>query len=119
MPTPWESWPLRLASTRLSATRRASSAVLPAACTMAAQRVRRSCAVKILAMALHHRADLPGHEFILSIAVLLALGLFTRGSGQHQLEDAPAHLLDRNLAVDDFAAVDVHVLFLSFPERRV
>ena len=30
MPTPCESWPLRLASTRLSATVRASSALLPA-----------------------------------------------------------------------------------------
>ena len=35
MPTPWLSWPMRLASTKFSATSRASSAPLPPAATTA------------------------------------------------------------------------------------
>src|SRR6218665_502921 len=68
---------------------------------------------------LHHGADLPGDELVLAIAMLLALGLRARGRGQHLLEDALAHGRYRGLAVDDLAAVDVHVLLLPLPQRRV
>eukprot|EP01136_Pigoraptor_vietnamica_P022749 Opistho-1_new@6175 len=67
----------------------------------------------------HHRADWPRHELVLPVAVLLALGVRARGRGQHQFEDALAHLLDRGRAVHDLAAVDVHVFFLPLPQRRV
>src|ERR1700760_3783288 len=121
MPTPCESWPLRLASTRLAATACASSRALPAAAMMSAT-VARSCAAEcflLIASSSHHRADLPGHEFVLPVAMPFALARLARGGGQHQAEDAFAHLLDRRLAVDDLAAVDVHVLFLPLPQRAV
>src|SRR4051812_16716862 len=116
MPTPCESWPLRLASTRLSATVCASSLLLPAAAIMSAT-ARRSCAAcKVLLISspyvgrfvgwvraatpalaerredagvrcakpsLHHCPDLPRHEFILAVAVLLALAPFTGRGRQH------------------------------------
>src|SRR4051794_40964625 len=114
MPTPCESWPLRLASTKLSATVLASAALLPPLEMMCVTCSRSAAAWIVLLIdsvrPSHHRADLPGHEFILAVAVLFALGLLARGGGQHEFEDALAHLLDRQLAVDDLAAVDVHVL---------
>src|SRR6185436_963605 len=45
MPTPWLSWPARLACTRWSATRLASPSALPPACTMALMVRRRASAV--------------------------------------------------------------------------
>src|SRR4051812_3741648 len=99
MPTPCESWPLRLASTRLSATVAASVALLPAAPRMAAHWPRRSAAEKVLlirkvslslGVRSHHGAELPGHELVLPVAVALALALFARGGRQHQPEDALA-----------------------------
>src|SRR5437899_7297677 len=45
MPTPWLSWPIRLARTRCSATRSASGAVLPPAFTIALVKRRRLSAV--------------------------------------------------------------------------
>src|SRR6185369_1440636 len=113
---------MRLASTRLSATVRASSALLPAAAMIAATWARRAPAWNVFDMAppvLHHRAHLPGHELVLAVAVLFALGRLAGGGREHQLEDPLPHLGDRGLAVDDLAAVDVHVLFLPLPERRV
>src|SRR5437773_6768891 len=58
----------------------------------------------------HHRAQRPRHEFVLAVAVQLALGLAPRRGRQHQLEDALAHLVDARGAVDDRAAVDVDVV---------
>src|SRR5690349_7253869 len=102
MPTPCESCPLRLASTRLSATVCASSGLLPAAAMTAVTCLRSVAAWMVCVMnCSHHRADLPGHELILPIAVFFALGQFARSRGQHELEDPLAHLLDRSLAVDD------------------
>src|SRR5262249_20532953 len=45
MPTPWLSWPIRLARTRCSATRSASEAALPPAFTIALVKRRRLSAV--------------------------------------------------------------------------
>src|SRR5437764_13699685 len=122
MPTPCESWPLRFASTRLSATVFASCGVLPAAWMIVATVARRCAAVSFLLMfpfRSHHRADLPRHEFVLAVAMLFALAVLTGRRGEHEAEDALAHLLDRGLAVDDLAAVDVHVLLLPLPQHRV
>src|SRR4051794_8979274 len=60
----------------------------------------------------HHRADLPGDELVVAIAELLRLGALARGDGNHFLEDFAALFLDAD-AVEDVAAVDVHVLFLA------
>src|SRR6185369_17353900 len=101
------------ASTRLAATLCASSFVLPAASRMAAHCVRRLCAWKTFVIRRsHHRADLPRHELVLAVAVPLALGGLAGRGGEHEAEDALAHLLNGTRAVDDLAAVDVHVLLL-------
>src|SRR5437763_1496295 len=104
MPTPCESWPLRLASTRLSATVCASCGALPAAARML-DTVARSCAAvcfcPMVLPLLHHRADLPRHEFVLAVAMLLALAVLPGSGGHHQAEDALAHLLHGRAAVDD------------------
>src|SRR5437870_8114193 len=119
MPTPCESCPLRLASTRLSATCFASAALLPAARRIAAPVSRSSWAWRVFVIGesfvvgrSHHGADLPRHEFVLAVAVPLALARLARRGGEHQPEDALTHLGDRRAAVDDLAAIDVHVLFL-------
>src|SRR3712207_3813898 len=36
---------------------------------------------------LHHRADLPGHEFVVAVAQLLGLGAFAGSDAQDLLED--------------------------------
>src|SRR5215472_10826023 len=68
---------------------------------------------------LHHRAELPGREFVLAEAELLALALLARSGVEHELEDALAHVLDGGAAVGDRAAVDVHVVAHALEERRV
>src|SRR5262245_10770247 len=68
---------------------------------------------------LHHRAQLPRPELVLAVAMSFALGGLAGGSTQDELEDPLAHLGDIRLAVDDLAAVDVHVLFLAHPKNRV
>src|SRR6185369_6844732 len=57
---------------------------------------------------LHRRADLPGNELVVAIAQELALGLLAGGDAQDGGEDLRAFLLDGD-AVEDVAAVDVHV----------
>src|SRR5262245_61979054 len=59
---------------------------------------------------LHDRADLPRREFVVAEAQALGLAALTGCDLQHQIEDARAHLLDRALAVQNAAAVEVHVL---------
>src|SRR5258708_13920472 len=69
--------------------------------------------------ALHHRADLPGLELVLAEAELLALGLLAASHVQDQLEDALAAFGHALRAVDDGAAIDVHVVGHALVERRV
>ncbi len=69
--------------------------------------------------ALHYRADLPGHELVLAIAVLFALAGFSGSSGNDQLEDALAHLLKAAAAVNDLAAIDIDIILLALLERGV
>ena len=77
-------------------------------------------AVSIDASALlHDCAQVPRNEFVLTVAVQLALALLSRRRGEDQLEEALTHLLDSRRAVDDLAAVDIDVFFLAFPQRRV
>src|SRR6516225_3487667 len=48
---------------------------------------------------LQRRAQMPGGEFVLAIAELLALRPLARGGREDQLEDPLAHLLDAGRAV--------------------
>ena len=48
---------------------------------------------------LHHRPDLPRHEFIVAIAQIFGFGTLARGHAQQQIEDLPAYFLDASLAV--------------------
>src|SRR5260370_24836223 len=59
---------------------------------------------------LHHRGDDPGRELLLAHPRQLALRALARGDRDHFLEDLPADRLERR-ALEDDAAVDVHVLF--------
>src|SRR5438309_4567805 len=67
----------------------------------------------------HRRANGPGRELVLAVAELLGLGLVSRCSPQHELEEALAGLRDGFVAVDDRAAVEIHVFFLVDEEPRV
>src|ERR1700682_219975 len=67
----------------------------------------------------HHRAQIPGHEFVLSVTVQFALALLSRCGIEDHLEKSLADRLDRRTTVDDFAAVDVDVFFLALPQRGV
>src|SRR5689334_25205272 len=59
--------------------------------------------------ALHRGADLPGHELVVAVAQQLALALLSGRHPQDRLEDLLALVFDRH-AVEDIAAVDVHVV---------
>src|SRR6185503_7691898 len=69
-----------------------------------------TCSTRPRSPDLHHRAELPGRELVVAEAERLALRLLARGRLEDQLEDARADLGDALLAVDDGAAVDVHVV---------
>src|SRR5579862_6788129 len=73
-------------------------------------------AVSIDASALHHGSEVPRHEFVLTVAVQLALALVTRGGGEDQFEETLAHLLDGRGPVDDLAAIDIDVFRLALPQ---
>src|SRR5260370_39656782 len=70
------------------------------------------------AHSLHHRADDPGRELLLAHPRELALRALTRGDRDHFLEDPAADRLERR-ALEDDAAVDVHVLFHVAVHERV
>src|SRR5689334_13398398 len=61
----------------------------------------------------HHGAEVPRDEFVLPVAVLLALGPVPGRRVEHQAEQTFAELLDARRAVDDLAAVEVDVLLLA------
>src|SRR5262245_10521744 len=83
----------------------------------------RSSAVSLLERmpraALHHSADLPRYEFVGAEAVRLGFAFLARGDAQHQLEDLPALLGDGGAALDDGAAVHVHVVDHVVVDARV
>src|SRR5690606_17759130 len=58
---------------------------------------------------LHRRADVPRHEFEVAIAELFGSRALPGGGPKDEIEDLPSLFLERN-AVQDIAAVDVHVL---------
>src|SRR5690349_6432049 len=60
---------------------------------------------------LHRRAEHPRRELRRAEVELLALGALAGRHAQHQLENALAALLHGFLAVEDAAAVHVHVVF--------
>ncbi|MGF6551209.1 hypothetical protein QFZ96_006345 [Paraburkholderia youngii] len=64
-------------------------------------------------------AQLPRHELILAVSMQFAFRLLARSSGQHQLENFLAQLIDRARAIDDGTAVQIDILLLSLPERRI
>src|SRR4051812_35570739 len=53
---------------------------------------------------------MPGRKFIRAVVELLALRLPAGGGFQHQPEDAFTHFLYRRSAVENLAAVHVHVI---------
>ena len=59
--------------------------------------------------ALHHGADLPGHELGVAVAEFLRLRALAGGDPQQLGKDLAALFVDRD-AVEDVAAVDVHVV---------
>src|SRR5687768_6613454 len=69
--------------------------------------------------ALHGRTDLPGHELVVAEAEELALGALPRGHGEHLAKDLLALRFDGRVAVDDVAAIDVHVLFHRGVKARI
>src|SRR5687768_8002567 len=68
---------------------------------------------------LHGRPQYPGREFILAHAMLLAHRARTRRHLDDAPEDLLAGLLHRHLAIEDGAAVDVHVLAHAAVHRAV
>src|SRR3954465_14044540 len=68
---------------------------------------------------LHGSPEHPWREFGTAEVKALALGRLSRGGLQHEIENALAALLHRLLAVEDGAAIDVHVLFHPLEHRRV
>src|ERR1700737_683701 len=68
---------------------------------------------------LHRRPKHPWREFGAAEIKTLALGRLSRSGLQHQIENALAALLHRLLAVEDGAAIDVHVVFHALEHRRV
>jgi 4-deoxy-L-threo-5-hexosulose-uronate ketol-isomerase len=63
--------------------------------------------------------DLPGNEFILSVPVQFALGRLARRTVEHHLEATGADVLNHGRPVDNLAAIEVDILFLTLPERGV
>src|SRR5262249_51851335 len=71
------------------------------------------------AIASHRRAQYPGRELSAAEGKALALGRLAGSGFQHQVEDALAAFLHALLAVEDGAAIDVHVVFHPLVHRRV
>src|SRR5215468_5724998 len=59
--------------------------------------------------ALHHCADLPRHEFEVTVPEVFGLRMRTRGDLEDLLQNLFTFLLDRH-AFEDVAAIDVHVV---------
>jgi len=64
-------------------------------------------------------AQLPRHEFVLSVTVHFT---FRRDAGrtfEHALEDRVSELRNRDASINYAAAIDVHIVFLFFPQRCI
>src|SRR4249920_1457053 len=68
---------------------------------------------------LHRRPKHPRRELVVAVAEDLALGGLAGRGLEDQFEELLAHVLNAGLAVHNDTAVDVHVLFLAVPQRRV
>src|ERR1700735_5182638 len=67
----------------------------------------------------HRRAQHPWRKLSPAEVKALALGRLAGGGFQHEVENALAALLHGFLAVEDGAAVDVHVVFHAPVHRRI
>src|SRR5437868_5941384 len=68
---------------------------------------------------LERRAQVPGHELVVAVAEILALGLAAGSRLDNQFEDLAAHAGDGLFTGGNDAAVDVHVLFHLMIHGRV
>src|SRR5689334_19458034 len=67
----------------------------------------------------HRRPEYPRRKLGAAEIEALALGRLAGGGFQHQVEDALAAVLHAFLAVEDGAAIDVHVIFHALVHGRV
>src|ERR1700692_4147523 len=67
----------------------------------------------------HRRPKHPRREFRAAEVETLAFGWLSGGGLEHEIKDALAALLHGFLAVEDGAAIDVHVVFHALVHRRV
>jgi hypothetical protein len=58
----------------------------------------------------HDRAQLPGHELVLTITMSLALTGLARGARQHALKYVLSHGLHTAAAIHNHPAIDVNVV---------
>src|ERR1700749_3149761 len=70
-------------------------------------------------VALHRRSEHPRRELGAAEIKALALGRLARGGLEDEVEDALAAFLHALLAVEDGAAIDVHVVFHALVHGRV
>src|SRR5687768_17354112 len=71
------------------------------------------------ALQLHRSADGPRRELVVAVAEVLALGFFSGRGLENELEEALTGLRHTLAAIDDGAAIEVHVFFLVHEEGRV
>src|SRR5579863_1577616 len=69
--------------------------------------------------ALHRRAQYPRREFGAAEVEAFALGRLPRSGLEHEIENALTALLHGLLAIQDGAAIDVHIVFHPLVHRRV
>src|SRR5450830_1640381 len=62
---------------------------------------------------------MPWYELILSVTMQFALGLFTGGGIENHLEELRTDILRGCGTVCNFTAIDIHVFFLTLPQRSV
>src|ERR1700709_325948 len=68
---------------------------------------------------LHRRPKHPGREFGAAEVETFGVCRLAGGGLEHEVEDALAALLHALLAVEDGAAIDVHVVFHALEHRRI
>src|SRR5947208_15193394 len=73
---------------------------------------------KCMSVRLQHRTESPRGEFLVAEALGFTFGFLARSNLDKLLENHPPHVLD-GYAGEDYARVEVHVLFHSLVERRI